>query len=175
MLSRSVIIIALFLILIVPNKLLAQDSYFEVNVYLKDIETKELLLGATIKVFEDEIFVDSTVINQKKEIHLRLNFDYVYKLYFIKPGYTTKFLVFNLTNIPKKDQISGSGVDINLSLEKYFDDDISMSFKKYPIALFSFDTISKDIFIDKEYNTFIVPILDSLKNVVKEKLKLLNN
>src|SRR5687768_3071637 len=154
------------LLLPVATCLVAQDHPYYVYGEIWDMDTKHILVNASVKAVNmgDTNIVLKGRIDDKGRYDLDLPFDHVYRVEFSAPGYVSKHVMMDLNGLDPKRRSGDLGMNIQAALFKPLENiDYSLITNK-PYGMCRLNAKGRSFEWDDEYtqaNTLAVqPILD---------------
>ena len=155
----------------ISQEFISPKTTLDVNITSVE-KMRKKLHDISVVLYTDDKKVDSTVLKKGKYI-LQLDTGHVYRVYFEKPGYVTKFVVLNTKDAPKHSKKrTRLKIDIGLFLER---EGLEVDFlKSSPIGYARYDFITEkmdwnDDYLEQMKGRIVRATLDYAKNKYPEK------
>ncbi|MCC7503350.1 MAG: hypothetical protein IT229_12520 [Flavobacteriales bacterium] len=151
---RSFLTALLLLILCAVGK--AQELVDNIYVYgtAKDYGTAVKLQGVSVIVHQDDVRLAALVTDSLGRYEVNLDYDHVYKLWFMHAGMVTKHVVIDAREIPSGLRAGGFGMNIDITLFKSLPN-LDMSVLDQPIGRANYSPVDSAITWDLEYTESI--------------------
>lgn len=160
--------------LILLALLLSLQSVAQNDVYIfgvvREAEFHKKVPGVSISIFQDGVKFNTVKTNSNGKYELVLNFDHEYKVVYSYPTLVTKFLTFNLKNVPEMDQEGGREINIDMELFSEIEG-VDFSILDNPIGKFEYNASAMEINYNKEYTDQMKSQLMALMMEYNRKLK----
>ncbi len=143
-----VILLVTFCFQGISQEFISPKTTLDVNITSVE-KMRKKLHDITVVLYTDDKKVDSTVLEKGKYI-LQLDTGHVYRVYFKKPGYVTKYVVLNTKDAPKHSKKrTRLKIDIGLFLER---EGLEVDFlKTSPIGYARYDFITEKMDWNEDY------------------------
>lgn len=151
---RSFLTALVLLLLCAVGK--AQGEVDNIYVYgtVKDYGTAVKLLGVSVIVHKDDVRLAALVTDSLGRYEVKLDYDHVYKLWFMQAGMVTKHVVIDARDIPAGLRAGGHGMNIDITLFKSLPN-LDMSVLDQPIGMAQYSPVDSAITWNLEYTESI--------------------
>lgn len=137
---------------------------------VRESELHKKVAGVTITIYQDGTKYNTIKTNSSGKYELILNFDHDYKVVYSYPEYATKFLTFNLKDIPDISKEGGREINIDMELPRKIEG-VDYSLLDNPIGKFEYNPSSMELNYNKEYTKQMQAQLAALMREHNRRLK----
>ncbi len=147
----------------------SQDDVYIFGV-VREAEFRKKVSGVEITVYKDGNKYNTVNTNSSGKYELILNFEHNYKVVYSYPGLVSKFLTFNLKDIPDVSKEGGSEISIDMELFKEIEG-LDVSILDNPIGKFEYNPSTMEVNYNKEYTSQMKAQLAALMREYDRKSK----
>lgn len=134
----------------------AQELEDNIYVYgtVKDYVSAVKQEGVSVIVYKDDVRMAAMVTDSSGRYEVYLDYDHVYKLWFMKAGLVTKHVVIDGRHVPTDIRPGGHGMNIEMTLFKSLPG-LDMSVLDEPIGKAHYSPVDSTITWDLDYTATI--------------------